>query len=79
MKFRFHLNPPLNNPSKSPKTIFVEANDLQEARTKVEHLFPDWPVSMFWPLAILDTPITLPAKNDYDTIRDIYRDAYNLK
>jgi hypothetical protein len=46
MKFKFFLIKFLNK----SKTVEIKAIDLLSARHKIEKDFPDWMVSMFWPI-----------------------------
>ncbi len=50
MKYRYHLDPPFNNPSKKSIAITIEADSIDNADKQVTHSYPNWRVSMFWPI-----------------------------
>lgn len=53
MKFRFYIQKYVKwhpKPKMLKKTLTIEAIDLIEARKIVESKYPNWDISMFWPV-----------------------------
>lgn len=53
MKFKFYIIKPVSWTPKYRqlnKTVTLDASDLVEARATIYSMYPNWQVSMFWPV-----------------------------